>query len=109
MSKTTIAKKRALQRAGKLLALGIGGFVLLTVGLVAFVALGGNTRGVSIEARVADDTVRQYQIAKRSGDAIAACVQAGLVVAAYLQAKDETNYGKWRVVEAADCRAAGVQ
>jgi len=35
----------------------------------------------------------QYEIAARHGGAIDVCVQAGLVTAAYLQAKDESHYG----------------
>lgn len=45
-----------------------------------------------IEAHVATDVVNQYEIAKRQGDPIQICVQAGIVSAAYLQAKDEANY-----------------
>lgn len=99
------------------MAVGIGGFALLVVGLVAFVALGGKPRPGAelatdlggIKRQVAADAVAQYQIAKRNGDATQACVQAGLVVAAYLQAHDEPSYVKWRAVEAADCKAAGLQ
>lgn len=61
-----------------------------------------------IQNQVADDSVKQYQIAKRNGSPIDACVQAGLVTAAYLQAKDEPNYQRWKEVEKADCERAGV-
>lgn len=61
-----------------------------------------------IENQVAVDAVKQYDIAKRQGDKIQACVQAGMVSAAYLQAKDESNYQKWKDIEKDDCRAAGV-
>lgn len=61
-----------------------------------------------IEKQVADDQVKQYDIAKRSGDKIQACVQAGIVKAAFLQAKDEGNYKKWMATEKADCAAAGM-
>jgi len=33
---------------------------------------------------------------------------AGLVSAAYLQAKDEANYNKWKEIEKEDARAAGM-
>ena len=62
-----------------------------------------------IENQVAADAVNQYQIAKRQGNAIQVCVQAGLVSAAYLQAKDEPNYQQWKKTEIEDCRRAGVQ
>ena len=62
----------------------------------------------SIESQVAADTVKQYEIAKRQGDPIQACVQAGMVSAAYLQAKDESNYQTWKSIERNDCRKAGM-
>lgn len=40
----------------------------------------------------ATDAVTQYEIAKRQGDKMQICVQAGFVTAAFLQAKDEKNY-----------------
>ena len=61
-----------------------------------------------IENQVASDFVEQYNIAKRQGDAIQICVQAGIVSAAYLQAKDESNYQTWKMTEAEDCKAAGI-
>lgn len=64
--------------------------------------------GGSIEEQVAQDTVDQYNIAKRQGDPIQICVQAGLVAAAYLQAEDEPNYNRWKAIEEEDCEAAGV-
>lgn len=61
-----------------------------------------------VEKAVAADQVKQYDIAKRSGDRMQTCVQAGTVKAAFLQAKDEDNYKKWMAVEKADCAAAGM-
>lgn len=61
-----------------------------------------------IENQVASDSVAQYQIAKREGDQMQTCVHAGIVAAAYLQAKDESNYQQWKQTEKSDCRKAGV-
>lgn len=61
-----------------------------------------------IEGQVATDAVSQYEIAKRQGDPIQICVQAGMVSAAYLQAKDEASYQTWKRREAQDCKRAGV-
>ncbi|MGB1560781.1 MAG: hypothetical protein ACPHN2_04705 [Sinimarinibacterium flocculans] len=61
-----------------------------------------------IDVQVARDAVEQYDIVKRQGDAIEICVQAGFAAAAYLQAKDEANYRRWKQIENADCRAAGL-
>lgn len=52
-----------------------------------------------IYQKVIDDAVDQFEIAERSGDPIQASVHAGLVAAAYLQAKDEANYNKWLEIE----------
>jgi hypothetical protein len=61
-----------------------------------------------IENEVAADSVRQYNIAKEKGDPMDACVHAGLVAAAYLQAKDSANYETWKATERADCAKAGL-
>lgn len=61
-----------------------------------------------IEKQVASDTVAQYEIAKREGSKIQICVQAGFVSAAFLQAKDEQNYQKWKRIEKEDCQKAGL-
>lgn len=64
--------------------------------------------GGGVESKVATDAVDEYNIAKRHGDAMDVCVHASLVVAAYLQAKDETEYSHWKSIEASDCAAAGM-
>ena len=61
-----------------------------------------------IERQVADDSVKQYEIAKTSGSAVDRCVHAGMVAAAYLQAKDDVNYKLWKQTEGLDCESAGV-
>jgi len=61
-----------------------------------------------IEDKVAVDAVTQYGIAKRQGDAMQTCVQAGMVSAAYLQAKNETEYTRWKATEKTDCAKAGL-
>ncbi len=57
---------------------------------------------------VAASAIRQYEIAKRGGNAMDAYFQAGLVAAAFLQAGDEENYRKWKDIERTDGRNAGV-
>jgi hypothetical protein len=95
-----------------------GGFLSLIGGLIVFAAVIAPTKGPAgvvanaamddITAKVARDSVQQYEIAKRSGNAIDVCVQAGLVSAAFLQAKDEANYASWKAIEKADCKRAGM-
>jgi hypothetical protein len=62
-----------------------------------------------IENQVAADAVAQYEIAKKGGDKMQTYVQAGLVAAAYLQAKDQVNYDKWKAIEKQDAKAAGME
>lgn len=88
--------------------------LVIAGGMLWFFAGGGLEKQAAsdmqkIEDQVAVDAVRQYEIAKREGNPMQMCVQAGFVSAAYLQAKDETNYQKWKKVEGQDCRRAGVQ
>lgn len=61
-----------------------------------------------IEQKVAADAVEQYRMTQRSGSAMDVCVQAGMVSAAYLQAKDQASYDQWKKTEAADCKRAGL-
>lgn len=61
-----------------------------------------------IENKVARDSVEQYEIAKRQGDPMMVCVQAGMVSAAWLQAKNEAEYKKWKDIEKDDCKKAGL-
>jgi hypothetical protein len=62
-----------------------------------------------IHNKVAADAVAQYGIAQRNGSAMDTCVQAGLVAASFLQAKDEANYQQWKQTEKADCSRAGIE
>lgn len=73
--------------------------------LAALVALTGCNM---IENQVAKDAEAQYEIAARSGSPVDKCVHAGLVAAAYIQAKDDAAYAKWKAKERRDCEAAGV-
>lgn len=61
-----------------------------------------------IENQVAADAVKQYEIAKRSGSAMDAYVQAGMAAAAFLQANDEENYKKWKDIEAKEAKNVGL-
>lgn len=82
-------------------------------GLIWYFFLGGLNRHAAsemgrIEQQVAGDQVQQYGIAKRGGSSMEACVHAGMVAAAYIQAKDEGNYRRWKEIERGDCAAAGL-
>ena len=100
-------------------ALGIVGVILLMVRQCSMAAdeikakmpAGASVQGAfekAVEQRVVDDSIRQYEIAKRSGTKMDACVHAGFVSAACIQAKDEACFKKWKAVEKSDCSKAGV-
>lgn len=61
-----------------------------------------------IENQVAKDAEEQYRIAKESGSAMDAYVQAGFVAASYLQAEDQENYEKWKAIEKEEAKLAGL-
>lgn len=62
----------------------------------------------SVQNQVAEDAVKQYDIAKRQGDKVQIYVQAQMVAAAYLQAQDEANYNKWKEIEKEAAKDAGM-
>jgi hypothetical protein len=86
----------------------IGFIVLGGLAALLFAVVGGGGSLDGIKAKVASDAVEKYGIAKRNGSPVDICVQAGMVTAAFLQAKDEPNYAKWKATQGADCKRAGV-
>ncbi len=89
-------------------------FTILIVGFGAYFYFGGGAEQQAsssmqdIENKVAADAVTQYNIAKNQGDKTQVCVQAMGVSAAYLQAKDDSNYNKWKDIEKSNCHTAGM-
>lgn len=61
-----------------------------------------------INNQVTADQVAQYEMVKRAGDKMQTCVHAGMVEAAYIQAKDDANFQKWTAIKKTDCAAAGL-
>lgn len=59
-------------------------------------------------SKFAADKIAEYEIAKRNGDKMKACVLAGIVKQAFLTAQDEQHYNIWRVTEETRCEEAGV-
>jgi hypothetical protein len=87
--------------------------VLVMIGSIWYFYGGGMEKQVAkdmsqIEKQVAADAVKQYEIAKRSGSIMDAYVHAGIVSAAFLQAKDEANYQKWKAIERQEGLRAGM-
>lgn len=52
---------------------------------------------------VVTDSIRQYEITKKHGELVDRCVQAGMVVAAQLQAQNESEYKQWKRIEKFEC------
>ncbi|MGA8276847.1 MAG: hypothetical protein WB784_01430 [Rhodanobacteraceae bacterium] len=67
-----------------------------------------STAAERVKNQVAADAVEQYEIVKKSGSAMDLCVQAGMVAAAFLQAKNESQYRVWINKKKEDCAAAGL-
>lgn len=61
-----------------------------------------------IEDQVAQDAIKQYNIAISGGDKIEIYTHASMVCAAFIQAKDEVNYKKWKIIEKAAAKEAGM-
>ena len=80
-------------------------------GIISLIVLGGLAWyffGGDIEDQVAKDAVKQYELAKKNGTPADICEHAGLVTAAYLQAKNEEKYRTAKAQEEQDCAATGV-
>lgn len=87
--------------------------IIVAVGVICFFFGGGLEKKAAkdmqgIYNQVSADAEKQYDITKRSGSAMDACVHAGVVAAAYLQAKDESSYQRWKSTESGDCSRAGI-
>ena len=59
--------------------------------------------------KVAKDAVARYHIVEVNGTAMEKCVQAGLVAAAYLQAKNAESYESWKGSESMWCALVGME
>ena len=82
-----------------------GFFTLLIVGAIIWYLVSP----LNSQRRHEKDAVDQYDIVKRHGSSqIEICVDAGLVSAAFLQAKDEDKYKVWKAKEQQECAAAGL-
>jgi hypothetical protein len=86
-----------------------GFLTLITLIPTVYLAVSLNPFGFGHQTAqaVAVDFEEQYRIAKSSGSEIDACVLAGVVAAAWLQAHEASNYNDWKIVESKDCREAG--
>jgi hypothetical protein len=55
------------------------------------------------------DAMKQYDMVRQSdGSKVQLCVQAGLVVAAAIQAQDADELKRWQATQKADCSRAGI-
>ena len=82
--------------------------ILLNIGLIGCDAA-VDAQMDNTYKKVSEDMVAQYEVAKKQGDKMQTCVQAGLVSAAYLQAQDDAKYTEWKSIEKSDCEATGLK
>lgn len=110
-SPATAAKPPRSQSASRRI-FGVAVLVLLfSVAVSMFFAPGAplvQAQMKSIHQQVAEDSMRQYNIARQHGGPMDVCVQAGMVAAAFLQAQQESQYASWKATESADCARAGL-
>ena len=57
----------------------------------------------NIYNQVIQDELDKWEIVLKGRDKMEICVQAQMVAAAYLQAKDEGNYLQWKKIEETAC------
>jgi len=103
----TDSTKKPMSKFKIILAV-IGGLIVL-----GFVFGGGTDKMAAnqmqkIENQVAQDAIKQYEIALTGGDKVEIYVHAGMVTAAFLQAQDQENYTKWKAIERAAAKEAGM-
>ena len=84
-------------------------YLLVATGVFYFQASGGldaitATNLNQINQKVALDAVQQFDIAQKTASNPELCAQAGLVEAAFLQAKDAANYQKWQSIKKQHCK-----
>lgn len=87
--------------------------IVFLVGMLWFFFGGGDTKMAQnkmdeIAIQVAQDQIKQYNIAVSGGDKLQIYTQASLVAQAFLQAKDEENYKKWKDIEKKAAAEAGM-
>ena len=93
--------------------LKIGLYVVGGIIAISFFFGGGQKAVVEeqmqdVKNQVAQDAIEQYEIAKRNGTKTDIYVNASMVSAAFLQAKDEPNYAKWKAIEKQAAKDAGM-
>lgn len=80
---------------------------IIVIGLFAWWMSGGGED--HLNNHLADRSTQQYDIAKRQGNRMDMCTQAGVAAQFFLGAKDEKSYAYWKSIQEADCRAAGLR
>jgi hypothetical protein len=61
-----------------------------------------------VSRSVAEDAIKQYEIAKRNEQAADARLQAGIAATAYLDTKDEARHRKWKGIQKQEAVRAGL-
>ncbi len=85
-----------------------GALILAVVGIAIVANMSPDKIEDDIHKEVAADSIEEYDLAKKHGDKMDVCLRAGMVAESFLQAHDEVEYQKWRGIERADCKRAGL-
>lgn len=87
---------------------GIGLLVIIGIATIGGTAVAGAAAIDHVTEQVTLDAINEYNIVKEHGSAMDAYVRAGLVAEAYLQSGDMEGYKKWKEIEKAEAKAAGL-
>lgn len=90
---------------------------VIVVGAIIITMMGLHTENMSVVdnpvnnhfmdqvyTKVIQDSIDRYNIVKGHDDKVQQCVYAGIVMSAYLQYKDESNYVRWKTIQDHDCK-----
>lgn len=95
---------------GKLIKGAVGAALILVI-IIAVTSSGKSAKKKlenNLNINVAEDTIEEYQLLKKNGDKMGACIRAGIITEAYLSAKDEAKWKEWKTIEKSDCKKAGL-
>lgn len=102
-------RERIVLAAG--LIIGLPMLVALIANPPSFINtnVNANDEMKKITRKVADNQIKQFEIAQKNGGSVVdVCVQAGLVTAALLQDQDARRYADWKQIEKRTCKEAGL-
>lgn len=61
-----------------------------------------------VSNRIIQESIKRYEIVKKSDNPMDACLQAGMIKNTMLAIQNETEYLKWQTIEKDDCKKARI-